>query len=366
MVAIPATSWMPSPSIFEAAETIARVGDQYVFQGELMGDANLMLAPFIARLGPEELEQNRIQIEAERNRLLAQLQQSAIDRKMMFVAFLQGIPADKLEEAMGNIEEKVAEAFTENLFKMLENILEAEEEELGKFARADNQLFRLALIMKQRNLTSLGQLAGVLRDYGSSLDTQRQMYAERVLGQQKMRDSIEIEPEITHTEMLAHYEQNQDEFQVAARARWQQITVRYDRHLRRTDAGDEIAALGNELALGGTPFWAVAQRSSDGPNADNGGYFDWTVWGDLSVSQPVSDAVFSLPANELSDIIQDAVGLHIIRVLEREDTHLIRFLEAQPDIKKKLKSQKRSKSINDYIARLKDQIPVWKEDTLQR
>jgi parvulin-like peptidyl-prolyl isomerase len=98
---------------------------------------------------------------------------------------------------------------------------------------------------------------------------------------------------------------------------------------------------------------------SQGPNAGNGGYHDWTEWGSFAVSRELNEAIFSLPVQQLSGIIEDAEGLHIIRVLERSETHMIPFTEAQIDIKQKLVVEKRGKSVGEYINRLQKRTPIW-------
>ena len=106
----------------------------------------------------------------------------------------------------------------------------------------------------------------------------------------------------------------------------------------------------------------MAKRSSQGPNAEQGGYHDWTEMGDLSLSRAINEAVFSLPVQQMSGIIEDFEGLHIIRVIERTEAHLIPFTEAQVEIKEKL-SEKRNKAIAEYIVRLRSPTPVGPSTT---
>ena len=61
----------------------------------------------------------------------------------------------------------------------------------------------------------------------------------------------------------------------------------------------------------------------------------------------------------MSGIIEDAEGLHIVRVLQREETHYIPFTDAQDKIKEKLQAEKRNQEIAKYIERLRKRTPVW-------
>ena len=91
---------------------------------------------------------------------------------------------------------------------------------------------------------------------------------------------------------------------------------------------------------GAVPFWAVAKRRSQEPNAEQGGYHDWKAMGDLSLSRAINEAAFALPVQQMSGIIEDFEGLHIIRVIERTEAHLIPFTEAQVEIKEKLQQKR--------------------------
>jgi len=348
----------PAFIVFAPAETVAWVGDQQIFRGDLIGEANLILAPVLEKLPDEEIEGNREEIEAQREQIVQKLLPGVIDRKLMYLEFIRDAPQDKLDEILKNIQAKVAVALEESIFAMLEKLQKTEPEDYQELARQDNQLFRLALAMKEHNMTSLGQLERYLRSYGSSLEKQRQSFAERSLGQQKMRESIKIQPEVTHQEMLEYYRNEVQEFKVPAKARWQQLTIRFDRVRSDEVAGEAIAEMGNQIAIGGRAFWAVAKEKSHDPQAEQGGVHDWTKWGDLEVSREINKAVFSLPIGELSEIIIDGEGVHILKVLDRQAAHVTPFRDAQVDIRNRIQSRKRNEALAEYVARIHQQTPV--------
>jgi parvulin-like peptidyl-prolyl isomerase len=348
----------PEKELFELAETVARVGDQDIYRGDLVGEANIILEPYLAKLPPEEREKAGSQIAAQRQQLVKQALSAAVQRKLMFQMFLRSIPAEKLQEAKANIAERVAEDFAEKLDKMIEKVKDAKPEEYRSLARQSAQLFRLAQLMKEKRITTLRELDLVLRGYGSSLHKQHQAYAEDQLGRQEMYSKAREVKEVTYDDMVTYYQENIDDFRVATRARWEQITVRFDAFPTKFACGDEIAKLANEVFYG-APFQAVAKRSSGGSQAQDGGYHDWTDWGDFNISREINDAVFSLPTGKLSQIIEDPEGLHIVRVMERQDAHVIPFIDAQATITEQVEAKRRTKAINEYLARIQDEIPVW-------
>jgi parvulin-like peptidyl-prolyl isomerase len=298
------------------------------------------------------------QIKAQRDSLVRQILREAVQRKLMYEMFLHTIPPEKLEEAKASIKERVGEQFFESLEEMVENVKKADKSEYKDLSRQSSQLFRLAYVMKEMELTTFRELDLLLRRYGSSLERQQQAYAEDLVGRQEMYKEARSTAEVTYDDMVAYFQDNLDDFRVATRARWEQITVKFDQFPSKFAAGEAIAKIGNELFYG-APFAPVAKRSSHGDKASEGGYHDWTDWGDFKISREINEAVFSIKPGELSYIIEDTEGLHIVRVVERQEAHVIPFADAQVKIKERIHADRRTEAITKYLADLQDRIPVW-------
>jgi parvulin-like peptidyl-prolyl isomerase len=115
--------------------------------------------------------------------------------------------------------------------------------------------------------------------------------------------------------------------------------------------------MGNEV-LAGRPFAEVAASRSEGPTARSGGRFDWTSKGSLA-SKLLDEAIFTLPIGQLSAILEEEKALHIVRVTERVEAGRTPFIEAQTGIRDTLRQERRQKSMNDYLSRLRGRTPVW-------
>ncbi len=76
-------------------------------------------------------------------------------------------------------------------------------------------------------------------------------------------------------------------------------------------------------------------------------------------SQPVDQAVFSIPLDRLSSIIEDEDGFHVIKVLERDEARVLSFAEADPEIRKTLNDEKRREMEQKLIADLRKKTSVW-------
>jgi hypothetical protein len=215
-------------------------------------------------------------------------------------------------------------------------------------------------LMKKGSCETRVELAEKLKETGTSIERERQAFFEKTLAAQWLQEQVrsDVNKEITHDEMLAWYRDHAAEYEVPAKVRWQQLTVRAEKTRYANTAQQKIIDLGNMIAVQGIPFSEVAKKHSDGTTAASGGYRDWTNQGSL-VSKKLDEALFTLEVGKLSPIIEDEQGLHIILVLERQDPGKVPFLEAQVGIKEKIKKERQQESIKDFLVELKETTPVW-------
>ena len=234
------------------------------------------------------------------------------------------------------------------------------EENLPQFEKQLTEAFdthQVKRLMKIAKVDSRRELQEKLHRLGSSLDRQKRLFMEETLARQWIQGQIHFNAPITHEQMLVYYRRNRAEFEHPTRARWEQIMVRFSSYDSKEEAHAALVKMGN-LVQDGVPFTKVAKTGSDGPTAPDGGVRNWTTKGSL-VSKTLDNAVFGLPVGQLSPILEDQRGLHIIRVAEREEAHVTPFTEAQDDIRKKIRRQRLKTQIGKYLTKLKKETPVW-------
>ncbi len=249
-----------------------------------------------------------------------------VNEKMLYVGALQDLP----EEA--DIEKIVASAAKEFDEKALPELL------------------------KKAKVKDPADYDALLRRMGSSLRKRRDAWARDQLTRYFIGEQLDLNREITHQQLLDEYRANVEEYKIAEKSKWEQIMVRFDRFDSRDDAREEIVTLGNRLVHGAS-LPALAKKSSHGFRADQGGQHDWTGR-DALVLKELDEAIFSLPIGKLSDVIETRDGLHIVRVIDRQEAGIKPFTEAQADIKKRLKLKMREDAFEQHLAKLKKKIPV--------
>lgn len=319
-----------SAAMFEAGQIIAWVGDQPIQAGDVMPIVEQTLGPKLAAIPPEELEKMKPQLDKIRRQWMKQALKGVIETKLLYIDFLRNIPAEQREKAWPEMQKRVDAQFYEK---------------------------QLPKALANAKVETAFELDTKLRGFGSSLDKQKLNFQEKAFGQSRLGDKIDHEPEVTHQEMLDYYREHSVDYDRPARARWEKLTVKFDKFPSKAEAWAAIGQMGNEV-LRGAPLSAVAKRHSQGTDASDGGQHDWTTKGSL-VSETLDEAIFTLPLNRLSERIEDKEGFHILRVLEREEASREPFVDAQVGIKETIRQQKVRKQIEDYVENLKKEITVW-------
>jgi len=298
---------------------MARVGSLAI----LFGEVNIGI--------DEIIEQNRDrippnQIELQRKLLLKKRLQDKIKTMLVYLDAKRSIPP----EGFPQIEQSLSKQFeTEGVKNM----------------------------MKKAKLSTRAEMDARLQSLGTSLEREKRTFIQNMIAAQWIREQVDADEEVTHAQMLKWYEQNRARFEKPPRARWEELKANFSRYPSRAEAFAAIAAMGNRVQQG-EPFAQVAAASSNGSTASEGGDRDWTNVGVLA-SKELERALFGLPRGKLSPIIETRTGYCIVRVTERVDVTCTPFGEAQAEIRELIKEERREKQRQAYVAKLREQIPVW-------
>jgi parvulin-like peptidyl-prolyl isomerase len=300
-------------------QIVAYVGGDVVLLSELLPEVEQMLRDNADRIPPAQLNEYR-------QLLLQKKLQGVIQVRLVLEDLRQRVPPEGLK--------KIREQFQTTF----------EEQEVKR-------------LMKQFSVSTRAELTRKLLESGQTLAQYRRRFIDNMLARQWMRQQVEPKEEITHAQMLAYYAEHLQEYEFPAKARWEQLTIYFTSPQKRNESKAQLAQWGN-MVLSGVPLAEVARRYSQEPRAQDGGLHDWTSQGSL-VSVPLDTAIFSLPVGQLSPIIEDSEGAHIIRVLERKAAGRIEFGEAQAKIKETLKTRQREENYRQFIAKVRQQTKVW-------
>jgi hypothetical protein len=311
---------VPSGSeTFERTQLLALVGGEPIFVGDTLLEVNQLIERHMG--GAPESQK----VKARRD-LVKKLLPKMVNEKMLYVGALQDLP----EEA--NIEDIVKSAAKEFDEKALPDLL------------------------KKVKVKDAGDYDRLLRSMGSSLRKRRDTWAREQLTRYFISEKLNLNKEITHQQLLDEYRANIDAYKIAEKSKWEQIMVRFDRFADRDEAYQQIVEIGNRI-VNGASLSAVAKKESHGFRASEGGQHNWTGR-DALVLKELDEAIFALPIGKLSDVIETRDGLHIVRVIDRQEAGIKPFSEAQVDIKKRLKEKMQNDAFEAHLVELKKRIPV--------
>lgn len=312
----------------ESGQLIAVVGEEHI----LAGDMSVFVEPVI--------QQNKSRIDTPEKEAMARAQltrqvlKEYISIKANYQEFFRDAVGNKPPDEIIAVKEKVIPNASKAFFKM-----------------------QVPVLLEKYDAVSIADLERKLAEKSLSLRTMRKQFIEQALGAEYERKYIPRKFEVDHRELLEYYREHEAEWNMPGRAKWRQVTIRFDEHDKAT-AKALIDNLLKQIYLGGKSFAEVAKQDSEGYTADEGGLYDWTTKGSLK-SAPLNNAIFALPMRQLSGVIEDASGFHFIEVLEREQEHIKSFPDAQPEIRKIIVDRKRQEAREKLREKVLARTPVW-------
>jgi parvulin-like peptidyl-prolyl isomerase len=318
-VYVPPAGASPAQPV-ESAMKVGQVGDEVILASDLGGRYGAYLTDKANGAPPDQLAY-------ERQDLISQLK-NLVDVKLLFIEATKTIP----EAPLKDFQKQINESFDKSQVKDM---------------------------MERVKVNTPAELDAILRQMGSSLERKRQSFFEQTMANEWLREQSEKDKEVDFDTAVVYYKEHPAEFSFPAQVRWEQLTASFSQFNDKALAGQTVAAMGNDV-LHGIPFAEVAKKHSQGPTADKGGLRDWTTKGAL-VSKVLDGALFSplLQPNQMSVILEDSDGYHIIRIIERRDAGKVSFLDAQAGIKKKLKEERIKKTKAEYLDKLRNKTPIW-------
>ncbi len=315
----------------DPAAVIAVVGQSEILWGDLEPKVDGQIKQALERVGREYPE---AELAFARKQLARGALRQAIQIKMMREAFLldqvAAESADKRREVSDMMQRRARQMFFEIELKRLKKRFDTED---------------------------LTELDRKMRAEGVSLRARQREFTDMMLGQLYLQSKTEKDPRITIAEINTRYAQQIERFRHGPKARWEQLSVLFENHPTREDAEAAIKDMGREAYYGGS-MQGVAKQRSEEPYASDGGLHDWTSQGSLA-SDALDKAIFSLPLNKMSEIIEDQQGLHIVRVLERKPAGVTPLANVQEEIREQLKQEKMAAAQEEMLQQMRRRVPVW-------
>ncbi|TWU18473.1 peptidylprolyl isomerase [Allorhodopirellula heiligendammensis] len=315
----------------DPAAVIAIVGESSILLGEINPKIEARIQEVVTTAA-QEIPKD--QIHFARVRMIRGLLAQTIQNRMMRESFL-------LDQVATQTAEKRREADAKMQAQARQMFFESEVPDLRKKYDAE----------------STAQLDEKLHEEASSLAAREREFIDQMLGHVYLQQKVDRDPPIALSEIHEYYIIHRDDFYNKSRAKWEQITVKFENFANKKTAYDAIWNMGREAFFGGN-MQAIAREKSQEPFASDGGVHDWTNQGALA-SQVLDEQIFSLPTGAMSQIIEDVDAYHIVRVTAREDAGVTPLADVQEDIRQILRGEKIAKAQTEALKEISRRVPVW-------
>jgi peptidyl-prolyl cis-trans isomerase SurA len=269
----------------------------------------------------------------------------------------------KVKEAYRNYRRQVIEHYMKDLVQQ-ELLIQAlklrvKEEQLNGLKKQLDKVFDtedLPVAIKKAGVTTAAELEQKLESQGSSIEALRAASRNRQLAQQYMGKEATSNIGYDRPDVLKYYEENKKSYAITAKAKWEQIQLKFAANGGKEGALKKAEEIGKRLDAGEV-FAVIAKECSNGPTASNGGLWPRTEQGSIK-SKEIDKVLFELPIGEVSEPIETQTSIDIIRVIDRTDAGYERFEDVQEDIKNHLKMTLFQKRVGDLLKDLNDRATI--------
>jgi parvulin-like peptidyl-prolyl isomerase len=292
------------------SQTVAIVNGSPILASEVLERYGTQLAEAKEKLPPEKYDEARLM-------LLKQDLASHIERKVL----ADGLKAMLKKEQIDMLNTFINQAFETEVARM----------------------------MKEAGVNSKVELEEELRKQHTSLANLKTNFANQRMAMEFLGSKTQSDIKVGRPELLQFYNEHHEDYFVPARVKWQQIMVDFNKHGGRAGAQQRLNEIVAKMQpTRGANFTEVAKELSDGPNAANGGRWEWTKAGSLA-DKRIDEALFQLPPGRPSQVFESNDSFKIVMVDQREEGRYKPFDDLQDEIKETLEKDSRKVAAQKFI-----------------
>jgi len=223
----------------------------------------------------------------------------------------------------------------------------------GFTAVSDEEVMNVVRDMLAKNNLSMENYVKKLAAEGNSLEAVKKEIRGQMLRMRLLRKEVQSKIVITDEEIGDFYDKHRQDYEGAEAVRIKQILlpVAAGADKKTRESVKAQAQQLRERISKGEPFEILAAQYSKGPAASQGGDIGFVERG-VMVPE-VEKAAFSLPAGQVSDVIETEMGFHIIAVVDKRGAGLKPLPMVRNEIKAKIEDEKVTKKYDEWIEDLR-------------
>ncbi len=170
------------------------------------------------------------------------------------------------------------------------------------------------------------------------------------------------EPDPTEQELQAHYDENAERYAAPDQAQVRHILIKPSGNSEqdRATARSRLEALKRQVEEG-EDFGSLATAFSECPSGkQSGGNLGWLARG--ATVEELDRVMFDMQVGDISDVIETALGLHIIEKLDEELGEPMAFADVRDRIHDLLLHERRGKALTQFVGKLREAAVIEEDD----
>jgi peptidyl-prolyl cis-trans isomerase SurA len=197
------------------------------------------------------------------------------------------------------------------------------------------------------------QLDTALKQRGMGMEDFKNSLRDRILVGRVIRSEVDSKIRIYDREIINYYQSHPEKYLSDESVHAGHIVVLCP--LKADPETEGRARTKIERAMeeirDGKPFASVAQKYSEGPNAEKGGDLGTFKRGRMMAA--FEDRVFALKAGQVSDIFRLETGFHIVKVYEKQSAGVRPLADVRVQVEDELYKEKREQRYKEWMDSLK-------------
>ena len=256
------------------------------------------------------------------------------------------------------LRERISAVYREQLQKLTDIQLQLARARQLQMTVGDDEIDRQIDALTADNQISREQLEQLLQNRGMTLDTYRQQIREGLLVTKVVNAEVRSRLIIMDAELQEAYQARRETYRIPG-----SLTVSHILFLLPERSSDDAVARRQAEAEAvlqairdGGDFGALARRHSEGPSAERGGLLGTFKADELLPG--FDEATAALQPGEVSDVVRTRVGLHVIRLEDRETDRYRSLDEVREVLQNELLQDRTEAKYQEWLEALRLQAYV--------
>jgi peptidyl-prolyl cis-trans isomerase SurA len=198
-----------------------------------------------------------------------------------------------------------------------------------------------------------------LRERGTTLSEFEKEIRDQMLAQQLVQEKVSSNIVVTPGEIRDLYEKNKDQMEAPLQVKVRTIMLR-----RTGERGDEASKREMEEILSEArttkDFASLAEKTSEGPYADEGGDMGYIIPG--QTVDEIDSVIFSLEQGDISEVVETPIGYHIFYAEEIRQPRTLEFAEVNDFLREQLFMHKFQEELVKYLKENREKAYISYKD----